>query len=588
MSLDLGQLIYTSFAKVGFQALTSAAVPMTARRAFIEQIVYQYWDSYNPPSSGYRAAYIYQLSTDQILFGWLYNDGVDDLGRSHVPYFVCYYFAGALHFDRLELIFRCLSTGPIAIVDRQTFPDQVENIVVPAFYQSARSGVAIAAEIYEQSRTILQEGKRFKLFIPEENERQHPARADNNQPLLEALSSPEVLQSMVGGNSRIHFASTDTNNWIPQSRSQSQSEAKTYQQILLTRARRTPLQRQPAPREAWQLKLGMAVGAIALLLGGFSLFGNVPVTTVVSPTATFVPPQSSTLRPQELSLTRTLSQEAPAWSMLLSPDNQSLISGSEDQTIKIRDVKTGSLHNTLSGHTDVVRSLALTSDAKTLVSGSGDRTIKIWDLQTQQVIQTLNQESPVWSVTLSPDGQMLVSGTEDGSLRIWQFPTGKLLHTIPAHTRRIFSVTISPDGKTIATASLDRSIKIWSLQTGALLRTLSGHSDATRTLAFSPDGQMLASGSWDKTIKLWNWQTGKLIRTLEGHTARVVTIAFSPNGQTLISGSTDNTIKLWAIQDGKLLHSLSDHKGWILSVAVNSQYLASGSKDQTIRVWQLN
>lgn len=118
MFLLLGQLIYTSFSQVGFQALTSAAIPPEIRQAFINQIVYQHWDSYSPPGESYRAVYLYRVSSDHTLFGWLYNDGIDDFGRSHVPYFVCYCFAGTLEASHLEAIFAHLSTGPVHMLDR--------------------------------------------------------------------------------------------------------------------------------------------------------------------------------------------------------------------------------------------------------------------------------------------------------------------------------------------------------------------------------------------------------------------------------------------------------------------------------------
>ncbi|GFZ92953.1 WD40 repeat domain-containing protein [Okeania sp. KiyG1] len=55
-----------------------------------------------------------------------------------------------------------------------------------------------------------------------------------------------------------------------------------------------------------------------------------------------------------------------------------IVSGSEDKTIKIWDLATGSLKNTLTGHTWVVTSIAISSDGQTIVSGSDDKTIKIW------------------------------------------------------------------------------------------------------------------------------------------------------------------------------------------------------------------
>ena len=49
MSLVLGQLVYTSFPKVGYKLFVSTEVPTEIQQVFIQQIVYQHWNSYNPP-----------------------------------------------------------------------------------------------------------------------------------------------------------------------------------------------------------------------------------------------------------------------------------------------------------------------------------------------------------------------------------------------------------------------------------------------------------------------------------------------------------------------------------------------------------
>ncbi|NDJ19536.1 WD40 repeat domain-containing protein [Myxacorys almedinensis] len=628
MSLLLGQLIYTSLAKVGFQALTSAEVPPEICQQFIEQIVYQYWDSYNPPSADYRAAYLHQLSANQTLFGWVYNDGADDLGRSHIPYFICYCFAGLLQPIHLESIFTCLSTGPIEQIDRHCLPIHLESILLPedGRYQPARLGVAIAAPIQERSYLTLQQGKLLKLFAPEAYKAQSLGLEGSivTQPLLEELTSPDALVSTMGGkqlnsNSAIDAGrnsegTVDGIESIAANESLEQLSSETYQQLLLAKVRPDASPRQAFRLWHWRrgasrrslatpfsrklrLALIAAIALMALAIGGFYGFRLFPVATL-TPTSTSASNQDSdnqdsdNRRSENLTLAKTLTEHLdPVWSLVLGSDGKTLISGSDDQTIKIWNVETGTVLNTLSGHTDVVRSLALTPDGRTLVSGSGDRTIKIWDLQSNQPIQTLEQDNPVWSVAISSDAQTLVSGSEDGLLKIWDLPTGELLNTIPAHDSRVFSVTISPDGKTVATASLDQTLKIWDLETGERLRTMpsemsAGHSAAVRALAFSPDGQTLASASWDNSLILWNWRTGEALRTFVGHTSRVVAVVFSTDGQLLISGSVDNTINLWSAQTGTLLRTLSDHTDWILALAIDSQRLVSASKDQTIRVWQ--
>ncbi|WP_013324439.1 serine/threonine-protein kinase [Gloeothece verrucosa] len=277
-------------------------------------------------------------------------------------------------------------------------------------------------------------------------------------------------------------------------------------------------------------------------------------------------------------------------SVAISPDGQTLVSGSGDQTIHIWDLATGQLKRTLTGHSDYVNSVAISPDGQTLVSGSDDKTIKIWDLATGQLKRTLTGHSDyVNSVAISPDGQTLVSGSDDKTIKIWDLATGQLKRTLTGHSNEVYPVAISPDGQTLVSGSDDKTIKIWDLATGQLKRTLTGHSDAVISVAISPDGQTLVSGSDDKTIKIWDLATGQLKRTLTGHSDAVISVAISPDGQTLVSGSDDKTIKIWDLATGQLKRTLTGHSNWVLSVAISpdGQTLVSGSYDKTIKIWRL-
>lgn len=273
------------------------------------------------------------------------------------------------------------------------------------------------------------------------------------------------------------------------------------------------------------------------------------------------------------------------WSVVLSSDGKTLVSGSEDRTIKIWNLDTRQLIRTLSAHSDTVRSVALSSDGQIIASGSGDNTIKLWNLNTGEQIQTLSGHSgTVWSVAISPDGNTLVSGSEDNTVNVWEIPTGRLLYTLKEHSSPVFSVAISPNGQ-LASASSDQTIKIWNLDTGKLIRTLDGHGGAVRSVVFSPDGQKLASSSWDKTIKVWNPQ-GQVIRKFRGHSDRTISVVFTSDGQ-IVSASVDKTLKIWNLQTG-LVDTLTGHSDWVLSVATSpsGQTIVSGSKDKTIKIWQ--
>ena len=245
-----------------------------------------------------------------------------------------------------------------------------------------------------------------------------------------------------------------------------------------------------------------------------------------------------------------------------SPDGTLLASASDDNTVKLWNVATGTNIATLEGHTNSVYSVAFSPDGATLASGSWDNTVKLWDVATKQNIATLQRPLENWSLPMSfsPDGTTLASGAGDGTVKLWDMATYENIATLEGHLEDWFvPVSFSPDSTTLASASGDGTVKLWDVATHENIATLEGHRDSVGSVLFSPDGTTLASASGDDTVKLWDVATHTNIATLEGHGSEVFSMSFSPDGTTLASASGDGIIKLWDVETHKNIATLQGH-----------------------------
>ncbi len=162
--LCIGQLLYSSFYKQGFKLITSP-LPTILGKVFVEQIVNQHWNPYNPPKPEERFAYLLQLNKHHTLFGWLLNGGEDEMDRGHVPYFLSYHLQGSLSVARLDTLFACLHKGPIALPGRR-LPQTLQALPISTFrgYRAAAPGVAISTQMQLHAQDCLQRGRAIHLF----------------------------------------------------------------------------------------------------------------------------------------------------------------------------------------------------------------------------------------------------------------------------------------------------------------------------------------------------------------------------------------------------------------------------------------
>ena len=106
--------------------------------------------------------------------------------------------------------------------------------------------------------------------------------------------------------------------------------------------------------------------------------------------------------------------------MAFSPDGNTIISGSSDNTIRLWRLDGTPIGQPFEGHSDSVNSVAFSPDGNTIISGSSDKTIRLWTLKGNPIGQPFEGHSgPVGSVAFSPDGNTIISGINTITSGIW-------------------------------------------------------------------------------------------------------------------------------------------------------------------------
>jgi WD40 repeat protein len=120
-----------------------------------------------------------------------------------------------------------------------------------------------------------------------------------------------------------------------------------------------------------------------------------------------------------------------------APDGKQIVSGSDDETLRIWDAINGDEIACLKGHTDCITS----------VSWSGKR---IASGMTTPFRPSRNESFNI-----------KLKGSWDETVRVWDSSAGFELVTLRGHFDCIRSVAFCPDGKRVASGSYDNTIRIW-------------------------------------------------------------------------------------------------------------------------------
>lgn len=194
-----------------------------------------------------------------------------------------------------------------------------------------------------------------------------------------------------------------------------------------------------------------------------------------------------------------------------------------------------------------------------LVTGSNDEHIRIYDLQKRKELGTLlSHQGTVTTLKFSSEdsnketteksGRWLLSGSEDGKIIIWRTKDWEVFGTLKGHEQRINDLAIHPSGRVAISVSNDKTVRLWNLMTAkkAAVLKIKGKDHLGQSgeyVRWSEDGKSFVVGLLNQLLVYDVTNGAKIIKKIKFTSNLMCMEIVTINGkQWLITGHGNGSI----------------------------------------------
>ncbi len=320
------------------------------------------------------------------------------------------------------------------------------------------------------------------------------------------------------------------------------------------------------------------------------------------------------------------------YSLAWAPDGASFATGSVEPYIRVWDLPSRVVPESVAGHNHRSTALAINEKHGRVIAAGFDRSLFLREYPSLRPIKKFTGGGAYGtSVAFLGDGSRFAYVTEAGPVQICDSRDGAPMCTI-SQTRLSTALASSADGSVLYVAEVRGVIGGWDTRTGELLGywgvegrdpiSMRVHSGGTRleltqrdvvwqswtlpafrpeptvrtdapiwTLDVSADGTLAALTTWNAEIQLWNPRSQNYLGSLQGHQQLISGCVLSPRARYVLTASTDGTVRWWdaRLQRGLLALQTHDRQPMnTVAISSDSRTVLSGGLDGRLYRWDLS
>ncbi|EGC37771.1 hypothetical protein DICPUDRAFT_29786 [Dictyostelium purpureum] len=174
-----------------------------------------------------------------------------------------------------------------------------------------------------------------------------------------------------------------------------------------------------------------------------------------------------------------------------------LISSSNDGSIRTWDIQTGDQLQIVGNHQDKVRALAKhpTNFENIWMSGSYDHTVKVWDIRSggNKATMSFNHGAPVEDLLMLQGGTIAIS-VGSNYFKVWDLVSSKEVYQGIHAVKSMTSIHLSNSKDRFLTAGLDHTVRVFSTQSYSLINSIE-FSEPLLSLTLVDDRKVIAGSA---------------------------------------------------------------------------------------------